>query len=58
MKREAKWIVLIFIIALVLSRFLGYYFARKIARPIENLSEISADVARGDLTHLAPVTSG
>ena len=33
------------------------YFARKIARPIENLSEISADVARGDLTHQAPVTS-
>jgi serine phosphatase RsbU (regulator of sigma subunit) len=58
MKREAKWIVLVFIITLVLSRFLGYYFARKIARPIENLSEISADVARGDLTHFAPVTSG
>jgi serine phosphatase RsbU (regulator of sigma subunit) len=58
MKREAKWIALIFIITLVLSRFLGYYFARKIARPIENLSEISADVARGDLTHFAPVTSG
>jgi len=58
MKREAKWIILIFIVALILSRFLGYYFARKIARPIENLSEISADVARGDLTHLAPVTTG
>jgi serine phosphatase RsbU (regulator of sigma subunit) len=58
MKREAKWIILIFIIALVLSRFLGYYFARKISRPIENLSEISAEVAKGDLTHLAPVTSG
>ena len=58
MKREAKWIILIFIIALVLSRFLGYYFARKISRPIENLSEISSEVAKGDLTHLAPVTSG
>ena len=58
MKSEAKWIILIFIIALVLSRFLGYYFARKIARPIENLSEISATVAKGDLAHLAPVTSG
>jgi serine phosphatase RsbU (regulator of sigma subunit) len=58
MKSEAKWIILIFIIALVLSRFLGYYFARKIARPIENLSEISANVAKGDLAHLAPVTSG
>jgi serine phosphatase RsbU (regulator of sigma subunit) len=58
MKREAKWIALIFIITLILSRFLGYYFARKISRPIENLSEISTDVARGDLTHFAPVTSG
>jgi serine phosphatase RsbU (regulator of sigma subunit) len=58
MKSEAKWIILIFIIAVVLSRFLGYYFARKIARPIENLSEISTNVAKGDLTHLAPVTSG
>ena len=57
-KREAKWIIFVFIIALVLSRFLGYYFARKIARPIENLSEISANVAKGDLAHLAPVTSG
>ena len=58
MKREAKWIILIFIMALVLSRFLGYYFARKIARPIENLSEISTHVAKGDLTQLAPVKSG
>lgn len=58
MKREAKWIVLIFIIALVLSRFLGYYFARKIARPIENLSEISSNVAKGDLNNMAPVNSG
>jgi serine phosphatase RsbU (regulator of sigma subunit) len=57
MKREAKWIILIFIIALVLSRFLGYYFARKISRPIENLSKISAEVAKGDLNQLAPVTS-
>ena len=57
MKREAKWIVLIFIMALVLSRFLGYYFARRISRPIENLSQISADVAKGDLTTLAPVTT-
>ena len=57
MKREAKWIVLLFIMTLVLSRFLGYYFARKIARPIENLSEISTSVAKGDLTQLAPIKS-
>ena len=58
MKKEAKWIILIFFIALCLSRFLGYYFARKIARPIENLSAISTHVAKGDLTQLAPVKSG
>ena len=58
MKKEALWLILMFCIAMILSRFLGYYFARKIARPIENLSQISADVAKGDLTHLAPVTSG
>ena len=57
MKREALWLILMFCIAMILSRFLGYYFARKIARPIENLSEISANVAKGDLTSLAPVTS-
>ncbi|MCK5419865.1 MAG: SpoIIE family protein phosphatase, partial [Desulfobacterales bacterium] len=57
MKKEALWLVLMFCIAMILSRFLGYYFARKIARPIENLSRISADVAKGDLTNLAPVTS-
>ena len=57
MKREAKWIILIFIISLILSRFLGYYFARKISRPIENLSQISAEVAKGDLNQQAPVTS-
>ena len=58
MKKEAKGLVLMFCIAMILSRFLGYYFARKISRPIENLSQISTGVAKGDLTNLAPVTSG
>ncbi len=57
MKKEALWFILMLFIAMILSRFLGYYFARKIARPIENLSGISAEVAKGDLTNLAPVTS-
>ena len=57
MKKEALWLILMFCIAMILSRFLGYYFARKIARPIENLSQLSADVAKGDLTNLAPFTS-
>jgi serine phosphatase RsbU (regulator of sigma subunit) len=57
MKKKAFLIILIFCVAIVVSRLLGYFFARKIARPIENLSEISADVAKGNLSHLAPITS-
>ena len=57
MKGQIKHFIVFFLIALVLLRFLGYYFARKIAGPIENLSKISADVARGDLSKSVPVTS-
>jgi serine phosphatase RsbU (regulator of sigma subunit) len=57
MKGQIKHFVVFFLIALVLLRFLGYYFARKIARPIENLSKISAEVAKGDLSKLVPVTT-
>ena len=57
MRSQLKYFVVFFIIALVLLRFLGYYFARKIAGPIENLSKISAEVAKGDLSQSVPVTS-
>ena len=57
MKGQIKHFIVFFLIALVLLRFLGYYFARKIAGPIEHLSKISADVARGDLSKSVPVTS-
>ena len=50
-------LIIFFLIALVLLRFLGYYFARKIAGPIETLSEISTDVAKGDLSKSVPVTT-
>lgn len=46
-----------FLVALFLLRLLGYYFARRIAAPIANLSEISAEVAKGDLSKVAPVTT-
>jgi serine phosphatase RsbU (regulator of sigma subunit) len=50
-----------FIIALLIAmgifRLLGYYFARKISRPIENLSEAAAEVAKGDLSKFVPVNS-
>ena len=39
------------IIGLFLSRFLAHIFVRKIARPIEELSETVAKVAQGDLSH-------
>ena len=57
MRSQLKYFVAFFLIALVLLRFLGYYFARKIAGPIENLSKISAKVAKGDLSQSVPVTS-
>ena len=56
MRSQLKYFVVFFLIALVLFRFLGYYFARKIAGPIENLSQISAEVAKGDLSQTVPVT--
>ncbi|UCF91336.1 MAG: SpoIIE family protein phosphatase [Desulfobacterales bacterium] len=55
MKRQIIHLVVSALIALFILRFLGYYFARKIARPIENLSAVAADVARGDLCHTVPV---
>ena len=57
MRKEVIYFILMLIIALIFSRFLGYYFARKIARPIEELSAFAADVARGDLSKTAPITS-
>jgi serine phosphatase RsbU (regulator of sigma subunit) len=57
MKNQIKHFVVFFLIAVILLRILGYYFAHKIAGPIENLSEISAEVAKGDLSKTVPVTT-
>jgi len=57
MKSQIKHFIVFFVVALILLRFLGYYFARKISGPIENLSEISAEVAKGDLSKSVPVTT-
>ena len=57
LKGQIKHFIVFFLITLVLLRFLGYYFARKIAGPIENLSEVSAQVAKGDLSKSVSVTS-
>ncbi|MDJ0802322.1 MAG: SpoIIE family protein phosphatase [Desulfobacterales bacterium] len=42
---------------LLLLRILGYFFARRLARPIEALSQGAAEVARGDLSVQVPVTT-
>jgi len=57
MHKQMKHFVVFLLVALVILRFLGYYFAHKIAGPIENLSAISTEVAKGDLSKSAPVTT-
>ena len=55
MKAQVKILIIFLIISLFCLRFIGYWFARKIAGPIETLSEISSDVAKGDLSKTADV---
>jgi serine phosphatase RsbU (regulator of sigma subunit) len=57
MHKQMKHLILFLIIALIVLRFIGYFFARKIAGPIETLSSISGAVAKGDLSKTAPVTT-
>ena len=45
------------LIAVLLIRTLGYFFARRIAGPIERLSETAGHVAKGDLTRSIPVSA-
>ena len=55
--KQMKYFVIFFLVALIILRFLGYYFARKISGPIETLSEISTEVAKGDLSKSVPVNT-
>jgi len=57
MHKQMKHLIFFFLIALIVLRFIGYFFARKIAGPIEALSGISSAVAQGDLSKTAPVTT-
>lgn len=57
MHKRMKHLIFFFLIALIFLRFIGYYFARKIAGPIETLSNVSSAVAKGDLSKTAPVTT-
>jgi serine phosphatase RsbU (regulator of sigma subunit) len=43
------------IVVLLISRLLGYYFARRISRPMEEISELASAVARGDLSRKSSV---
>jgi serine phosphatase RsbU (regulator of sigma subunit) len=55
--KQMKYFLLFFLVAVVILRFLGYYFARKISGPIEKLTAISAEVAKGDLSKLVTVNT-
>ena len=55
--KQMKYFLLFFLVTVIILRFLGYYFARKISGPIETLSEISGKVAKGDLSKLVPVNT-
>jgi serine phosphatase RsbU (regulator of sigma subunit) len=57
LRRQMTSFFILLLVALLISRILGYYFARKISRPIETLSALAADVARGDLSLKAEVAS-
>ena len=56
-KRKVKILIVFLLISLVCLRIIGYWFARKIAGPIESLSKISSDVARGDLSKTAQIAT-
>jgi serine phosphatase RsbU (regulator of sigma subunit) len=55
-KRQAQFLMLFLVLVLIISRFVGYFFARKISRPIEDLSAFTTGVAGGDLSQTVPIT--
>jgi serine phosphatase RsbU (regulator of sigma subunit) len=52
--RQIVYLLWMTLLALVLLRVLGYFFARRLARPIEVLSRSAEEVARGDLSVRVP----
>ena len=55
--RKMVHLAIITATVLLLLRILGYFFARRLARPIETLSQSAAKVARGDLSVQVPITT-
>ena len=57
-KGQLRFMALFLLLVLVISRFVGYFFARRISRPIESLSRFTTSVAAGDLSRTVPVSRG
>jgi len=56
-RSQFKLFLLFLFMGMVVSRLLAYIFVRKIARPIEELSETVSKVAQGDLSHKVSLTT-
>ena len=56
-RSQHKLFLLFFFMGMVVSRLLAHIFVRKIARPIEKLSETVSKVAKGDLSHEVSVAT-
>lgn len=56
-RSQFKLFLLFFFIGMIVSRLLAHIFVRKIARPIEKLSETVSKVAKGDLSQEVPLTT-
>ena len=57
LRSQFKLFLLFLVIGMLVSRLLAHIFVRKIARPIEKLSQTVSEVARGNLAHEVPVTT-
>lgn len=56
-RSQIKLFLFFLLIGMIVSRLLAHIFVRKIARPIEKLSETVSKVAQGDLSHEVSLTS-
>lgn len=56
-RSQFKLFFLFLFIGMIVSRLLAHVFVRKIAHPIEKLSETVSKVAQGDLSQEVPLTS-
>lgn len=56
-RSQFKLFFLFLFICMIVSRLLAHIFVRKIARPIEKLSETVSKVAQGDLSQEVPLTT-